>query len=303
MEEKDLKNFALTEDEYSKLKDAQVVSLEELENFDFTKDDSLDIDKYHDIVSIWKASKEETDEKKEALKQMEAEDIIKEMSEKFLGKEFTEKYNQQKENLWAFLRKYDANLDIVKNMTEAEKNKIYDIAEFLFNDYQMTLNHLTFLFPLTLEEHRFLYSVLTSKLEYGQDEVFQMELLKDHFLDIFRNFKKKSVTEIDMETAINVNDLIILYHLFSKYKVKGTGTEYELFKGILRKIGERTKLYNAYTVIVQRFSSQFMVWGGSLTVDESAITGQVVQPNTTEPILKTEEPILKVVDEKTGEEK
>ena len=45
--------------------------------------------------------------------------------------------------------------------------------------------------------------------------------------------------------------------------------------------------------MVQRLSSQFHVWGGSLTEDESALNGQLLPPNT--------EPVI--IDEKTGEVK
>jgi len=291
MEEKDLKEFAFTKEQYDAFKDVDMKSLEELENFDFINGGELKVDNYHDMVSALKASKEQTDEKKEALQQLEADNIIKETSVKFLGEEFTQKYNLQKDNLWAFLRKYDANGELVKNMSEDDKNKIYDIAEFLFDDYQMNLNHLNFIFPLTFEEHKFLYDVLYKRLEYNQDEVFQMEELKEKFLDFYKTFRKESVTEMNMNCIININHLVILYHIFSKYKVKGVQSEFENFKGVLRKIGERTKLYNAYNTVVQRLSAQFMVWGGSLTVDESDLT-------TTE---VSAEPVI--IDEKTGEVK
>lgn len=293
MEEKDLKDFALTEEEYKKFKDIDLKSLEELENFDFTTGADINVDDYHDMVEALKVSKDQTSEKKEVLKQLESENIIKETSIKFLGEEFTAKYNHQKDNLWAFLRKYDAGTDLVTNMSEEEKDKIYDIAEFLFNDFQLVLSHLNFIFPLTSEEHKFLYDVLFKKLEYNQDEVFQMEDLKEKYLDFYKNFHKDSVSETGMSTIININNLVVLYHIFSKHKVKGVGSDFENFKNILRKIGERTKLYNAYTVIVERLSSQFQVWGGSLTVDETAINGEVLIP--------TNEPVI--VDEKTGEVK
>ena len=290
MEEKDLKEFAFTKEQYDAFKDVDMKSLEELENFDFINGGELKVDNYHDMVSALKASKEQTDEKKEALQQLEADNIIKETSVKFLGEEFTQKYNLQKDNLWAFLRKYDANGELVKNMSEDDKNKIYDIAEFLFDDYQMNLNHLNFIFPLTFEEHKLLYDVLYKKLEYNQDEVFQMEELKEKFLDFYKTFRKDSVTDLNMNCIININHLVILYHIFSKYKVKGVQAEFENFKGVLRKIGERTKLYNAYNTVVQRLSAQFMVWGGSLTVDESDLTTET----STEPV---------IIDEKTGEVK
>ena len=62
-----IENFALTEDEYNKYKDLKISSLEELEKFDFTEGTDLEVDKYYDMVEAWKASRDQTDEKKEAV--------------------------------------------------------------------------------------------------------------------------------------------------------------------------------------------------------------------------------------------
>jgi len=188
-------------------------------------------------------------------------------------------------------------------MSEDDKNKIYDIAEYLFNDFQKNLNLLNFIFPLNFSEHKLLYDVLYKKLEYNQDEVFQLEVLLEDYLDIYKTFKKDDVNVMIMSTTININHLVVLYHLFSKHKIKGIGNDYENFKSILRKIGERTKLYNAYTTIVERLSSQFMVWGGSLTVDENFGATDTETPSTepTIEISEKSEPFL--VNEVTGEKK
>jgi len=53
---KNLKDFALTKEEYDKFKDVDVKSLEELENFDFVNGGDLDVDEYHDMVEALKTS-------------------------------------------------------------------------------------------------------------------------------------------------------------------------------------------------------------------------------------------------------
>jgi hypothetical protein len=76
---------------------------------------------------------------------------------------------------------------------------------------------------------------------------------------------------------INVNDVIILYHLVSKYKVKGVNSNFYNYLSLLTKIGERIKLFNAYNVWVQRLSDDFQLWGSSLTVDEEMIVSAEVE--------------------------
>jgi hypothetical protein len=96
--------------------------------------------------------------------------------------------------------------------------------------------------------------------------------LKENYLD------KEYVKDNDNHyTRIDVNDLIIFYHLFSKHKVKGINSDYYNFLSVLSKIGERIKLFNAYNVIVQRLSSDFVLWGGSLDV-EGPLSTQVLEP-------------------------
>lgn len=96
--------------------------------------------------------------------------------------------------------------------------------------------------------------------------------VKENYLD--KEFKKGDNGEYD--TYINVNDLIIFYHLISKYKVKGITQEHYDYLQVLTKIGERIKLFNAYNVVVQRLSNDFQLWGGALSVEN--IAGQALDP-------------------------
>jgi len=252
--------------------DNVVMSTENIERFDFSSDNDFDIESSFELVEKMKAEKP-TDEQKEIIKINEARNIINDTAKKYLNPNFVDAFDYEEKNLVNMIKRYDSNKDEVRNMTEDQKNKIYEIAQYLFNVYQLKLNALDYDFTLTNDEHKMVHDVFRNKLEYDQNEVFQLKELRENYLD--KEFPKDGVSHY---TRINVNDLIIFYHLFSKYKVKGINKEHHSFVEVLSKIGERIKLFNAYNVIVQRLSADFSIWGGSLDV-EGPLSTQVLEPS------------------------
>lgn len=287
MDKEELKEFAIGDEKLPETTEVSS-STDELDNFDFSDDRGFDIDKYHELINFLKKS-EATDEMKEKIKLEEAKNIISSTAKEFLGEEFVNQYSKEEDNLINLIKKFDPNLEEVKKMTDDQKDKIYDIAQYLFNNFQKKLNQLNFHFPINSEERKFIYNVFKNKIEYDQNEVFQLDELKNNYLDI--DFKNDNGI---YNTYINVNDLIVFYHLFSKYKVKGITNEFYNFIQILKKIGERIKLFNAYNVVIQRLSNDFQLWGGNLSFEEN-ITGKVIEPEKGEQILNdvnSSEPLI-----------
>jgi hypothetical protein len=235
MENKEAQDFALTKEEYENFKDLDIkTSLDKLENFDFTSDEVLNLDEYHEMVKLLKLSQNPTEDKKDALQFQASENVITRDSVKFLGQEVTNKIDKEKSNLKSFLRKYEVNTDLVKNMTEVEKDKVYDLAEFLFNNFQKIHNNLNFIFPLSQEEFKFINEVLTKKLEYDRDGVFQIQELKEKYLNFYRTFIKNSPAVMDMSTFVDVNSLMIIYHHLTRYTIKGAQTEAGLYLSLVK---------------------------------------------------------------------
>jgi hypothetical protein len=262
-------------------------STDELEKFDFTSEKEFDIEGYHELVNTLREQTED-ESMKELVKLQEAKNIIEKSAKEFLDPAFVDQYTQEERNLMNMIKKFDPNLEEVKKLTEAQKDKIYDIAQYLFNTFQKKLNELNFRFPLTNEEYKLIMNIFKNKLEYDQNEVFQLRDLKENYLD--KNFK---MVEGNYYTEINVNDLIIFYHLFSKHKVKGITNEYYAFVDVLTKIGERIKLFNAYNVIVQRLSNDFQIWGGALSIDGDLVGNTQTEVQPTDNVV--------VVDKEAGE--
>lgn len=272
MESNELKDFVL-EDAMDNNGEFQMASsTDDLERFDFSVENDFDIEGYHELVNTLK-SQNQDDSMKEIIKLQEAKNIIEKTANEFLDPSFVEQYAKEEQNLLNMIKKFDPNLDEVKNLNEVQKDKIYDIAQYLYNIFQKKLNDLNFIFPLTNEEYKLIMNIFKNKLEYDQNEVFQLKDLKENYLD--KDFK---FVDGIWQTEVNVNDLIIFYHLYSKYKVKGITNEYYAFVSVLTKIGERIKLFNAYNVVVQRLSNDFQLWGGALSVEQE-VPGHTLEPS------------------------
>jgi len=299
MENNELKDFMIQPTPETQTDYEIVATTEEIDNFDFASGAEFDIEKNHELI-VGLKQKEEDESMKELVKLREAKNIIEKTAKDFLKPEFVDMMNKEESNLTNMIKKYDPNIDEVRAMTEDQKDKIYDIAQYLFNVFQKKLNDLLFNFPLTKEEVKFIFNVFRNKLEYDQNEVFQMKELKENYLD--KDFEKQE--DGNFMTYINVNDLIVFYHLISKYKVKGITSEHYDYLQILTKIGERIKLFNAYNVVIQRLSTDFQMWGGALST-EGELVGKVVEP-TVETLndVTTSKPLdrISIVNEETGKE-
>jgi len=272
MDNTELKDFVIDGIIENKEDYTIVASTDELDNFDFNSDNEFDIETNYELISTMK-KEEDNEAVKELIKLKEAKNIIEKHAKTFLDSDFVDKFNKEEENLLNLIKKFDPNVDAVRALSEEQKDKIYEIAQYLFNSYQKKLNDLLFLFPLTNDEKKFIFNVFRNKLEYDQNEVFQLKDVRENYLD--KDFDK--LEDGSYMTMINVNDLIIFYHLISKYKVKGITQEHYDFLQILTKIGERIKLFNAYNVVVQRLSTDFQMWGGALTV-EGELVGKALEP-------------------------
>lgn len=254
-----------------------IKTIDDIVNIDFSKEIEFNLDEVYDFISMNKPHQET----KEFIEKREADNIIKNNSKKYLKDEYSDMMDYEYNNLRNLLKKYDINSEIVKKMTEEEKDKIYGLAEYLFNDFQKKLNKMNFIFNLTPDEWKFMFDVLYNKIDYDQNEIFQLKDVREKYLEVVVDMFKTNKSD-EVETIINVNDLIIIYHLISKYKVKGINKQHYSYLSILTKIGERIKLFNAYNVWINRLSSDFQLWGSSLTIDEDIIKGKSTQSESSD---------------------
>jgi hypothetical protein len=279
----ELSEFAIKNEESQlQFEDLNIISsTDDIDKFDFTGDEELNINESYELIKHVK----KPSMTKEAIQNQEADNIIRDNAKKYLEESYVDDLNKDNNNLRSMLKKYDVNGEIIKNMSEEDKDKIYGIAEYLFNNFQMKLNKMNFLFDMDKREWKFIVNTL-NKIEFDQNEIFQLKELKEHWLDNIFEIEKSLDRNIEfIPSMINVNDVIVLYHLISKYKVKGMREEFQAYLSVLTKIGERIKLFNAYNIWIQRLSNDFQSWGGSLTVDEETVKGEVKLPNNDDGVI------------------
>ncbi len=262
----DLKDFVINE-EKPKIEDYETITMESvIDNFDFSSKDEFNIDEAYEYIEFSNMPKET----KEVIEKKEADNVIEKLSPLYLDSEYANKIINQYNNIRSLIRRYDVNSDLVKNMDENQKDKIYGIAQYLFSIFQKDLNDMSFSFEIDKDEWKFLYNLYRNKLEYDQNKIFQLKDVYDKYL---KNVEEtaKTLKNVSLPTIISVNVLIMLYHLISEYKVKGMGDEYYAFRNILTKIGERIRLFNAYNVWSKRLNDEVVFWAGMITPESTDI--------------------------------
>ena len=202
------------------------------------------------------------------------------LSEKLYTREqFVNELEEKRLRVENFIRKYDPNKDLVKNMELVEVDKIYAISNYLLNSYIQFVNDMKFNFTLTKQEFNFLNKALTREIEYNADEVFNYA----EFLNSLWNDVQRIAEEHKSETSItfvaDIKMILILHHLIKGYKVKGHTQDYVLFKEVLFKIAQFNKLFNAYNIVIERIKGDREIWGAAL--DEVAIQKEVLQEGET----------------------
>jgi hypothetical protein len=230
----------------------------ELETIDF-KDKGAEFDHNSYYEAIAKIAT-----KNNNLKQEEAENILTDFAEKFVDKSFVEELGKKRESIKDFIRKYDPNGDLVKDMKVHDVDKVYSIFNYLLNSYITYLNNMTFNFELTKEEFKFLHKTLTHTLEYDGDEVF-------NYTKFIEEFWENAVEEVEKDKSkesyvfkIDIKQILLLHHLIKGHKVKGITNEFKQFRNILYKIAQTNKIFNAYNIIVDRLKEDAKLWGSAL---------------------------------------
>ena len=145
-----------------------------LETIDFKSNDNFDYNEYYNLI-------EKIAKKNSTLKNEEAENLVKEFAEKIIDKDYVDALNNKKESILDFIRKYDPNSDIIKNMSEHDVDKVYAISNYLVNSYIKYLNEMLFNFEFSNAELKFVNNTLTKSIEYNGDEVFNYVELYDNF--------------------------------------------------------------------------------------------------------------------------
>ena len=228
-----------------------------LESIDFKNVENFDYNEYYGII-------EKIAKKNSTLKNEEAENLVKEFAEKIIDKDYVDALNNKKESILDFIRKYDPNSDIIKNMSEHDVDKVYAISNYLVNSYIKYPNEMLFNFEFSNAELKFVNNTLTKSIEYNGDEVFNYVELYDNFWKNVKETYDKDKTKSTYVFKVDIKMILILHHLIKNYKVRGTTDEFKHFRNVLYRIAQTNKLFNAYNIIVERIKDDCKVWGAAL---------------------------------------
>jgi hypothetical protein len=239
-------------------------STDVMESFDFSSKENFNIEENYELIS--KLQSEVKDE--ETVKFEEATKIISESAEQCLGVELAKKYQTQYDNLVSFVKRYSTENEETQNLSDDEINQLQGIANYLYINYQKDLSMMHVNIEFTPKEFKYIHHTIWNKYEYDVNDMLTLVAPETYILPWIDKYAldfQKNKNEIDpITTTIHVRGGIYLYHYLSKNKVKGIGEEFWKLKNILLKIGEGTKLYNSYQVLVERLSRDFTNWSTAL---------------------------------------
>lgn len=189
---------------------------------------------------------------------------------------------------------YELNLDSIinnlegymtgnsgKGKSESEKDELYKEAQEMWNEYRDTLTSAKFNLHLNRNQYNLLSDILVSKLEYDADTVF-VAIELSSALASMKEHKFQDDKEV-YDFKVNATELTYIYHLISKWKVKGLSKSAYTFAEILQRIGTVSKLFNYYDKWAKYLSEYIQNWVTSFE-EGVVLEGQQVEETTAEEV-------------------
>jgi hypothetical protein len=213
----------------------------------------------------------------------DAEKVIGEIGAKYIESFSLQKYERSFLNLSEFLSKFRTDSVEVKNMTKDDRDKLWAYGKELYTYYQDRYNNLDFNFEVSVKEWNFIDHTLSRKLSYNGQEVFNYWELYIKFIEPTRVIASSVIKQkIESFTPIcSLQSLVLLGHFLMTNEEKANSESFYLFRNVLAEIGQMNKLFNAYSVILERVSNSFNNWVNALNAMDGYNNDnrEVVEPN------------------------
>jgi hypothetical protein len=148
-----------------------------------------------------------------------------------------------------------------RGKSEEEKDELYKNAQELLKDYVSGLRDTKYNFYLNRIQWKFLTDLIITKLEYDVNTIFFAIELTD-LLGSMRSVKFADDKEL-ISFPVNATEITYIYHLISKYKLKGLTKDTYTFSEILLTIGGISKLFNYYDGHIKNLSGDIQDWVSS----------------------------------------
>lgn len=205
--------------------------------------------------------------------------IISPLEESILDNKIIEIQNFMKDN-WR------------KGKSESEKDELYKSAQVIWHGFINAIKDAKFSFHLNRRQYNFLTDLLLKKMEYDVNTVFfAIELT--NLLGIMKDAKYSNDKDL-VAFTVNATEITYIYHLISKYKVKGLCNDAYLFSQVLIRISGISKIFNYYETASKNLSNEIQDWIVTLdegvNVEESiSIDSEVVEATAVKPKKKAKE--------------
>lgn len=239
--------------------------IEQLEKFDFSSSEPFNIDSNFDFINGLEFERAQ-------LKNLEAETFVKTNGVLYLDKVIIDEFFAKRNNLLDLIRRYSSDKEELKVLSDevgGGRDKLYKIANFLYNSFSLHVNEMKYKITFTYDEYDFIYKTLNRKIKYTSDEVFQYLRLFEEGLNQYDAIYKTTKKGDDIVAELTIANIILLYHLINKYQVVGVNNEFRIFSTVLNKIGEANQVYNSIVMIRDRLNDQFQMWTTSITPIET----------------------------------
>ncbi len=251
-----------------------------MEFFDFNSENEFNLDEEYSKLDTNKSVETPTDKKNK-----DAENIILDLGKKYVEGASLDKYETLFGNLDIFLKKYQTDSENVESLSKEDRDKLFGYGITMFKEYEQTYQNLMLNFELSKEEWHFIDNVLSKKMKYNGQEIFNYWQLKIDFLEQLESQFKSIPKDIpSLIVTTSVRNMILMSHLLMKHEESAGGNKsFHHFRNVLFEIAQMTKLFNAYGVMSERLSSQFNQWINALNAidgynDEGSRISEMSEP-------------------------
>lgn len=149
-----------------------------------------------------------------------------------------------------------------KGKTDEEKDNLYLSAQTIWHEYADMLRNVKFSLYLNRGQYNFLTNMLLTKMEYNVDSVFvALEVSKT--LVSWKETSKYKTDEDVIGFLGNPTEITYIYHLISKYTVRGVVNETYRFAEVLSRIADVSRIINYYDTMAKNLASEITDWVAS----------------------------------------
>ena len=149
-----------------------------------------------------------------------------------------------------------------KGKSDLEKDNLYGDAKSKWEEYATILRDVKYTFHLNRKQYQFLTDLLIDKMEYDVNTVFLAIELTNMLGQWKESGTLKDDTSVQGYTS-DATEVTYMYHLISKYKVKGLSNSSYRFAEVLRKIWHISKIIAYYDTHAKNLSKEIQTWVAS----------------------------------------